>query len=1108
MGKHISEDEIKWILSVESTEAQQKIYQLTKSNKELTKANKDRLKEMINLEKEGKKESEAYKNLENVINKNNESISKNNESIKLLTGTLKINELTMVQLKQKARDLQNQLDHTSQATDPKNYKTLSTELTTVKSRMNELRDSGQNVHAGFTKLKELLPTISLAGIIAGMVALGKSSTEAALETEKSSQRLLFAVKNVAKGSGGDFDKLKKQATDLMGIFDDEDIKDAQTTMLNYGLSVRSVLELMPLMVDAGAESGKSLDEIANAVNKGIESGAKARSALGQLGIIFKDTGNYANNYSKVVEGLTKFTNGNTDALKSQWGEVQRSKIEWEEVKKALGAVLLKAVVPLADGLVHLKDVFVSTMDKISARRDRIASSRLDDFKTYMNQQKDKIQYINQEIEAERGIYRQRQTRISQISSEIQRNNQLGGSWKKNNKHLEEERKDLQESVNSSIAYVNKLAGLRQELREGPDFSIFSDDRNKNKSTKDKSDPNAVALKNLDTAHEAELNKIRLAGQQKEQTETQINQNIYAAEQKYYNDRITLLEGFAASAKKASKKAEYNNQIVSDKTKLLEIEKNIDQSRIDEVKKNRDDALTIEANSSKSTQIDLSRRLSEKEITQEQYDMLMQANDVASANNRLDIEKKYLSDVNALELHNGNLKAEAIKTANDAVMNADVAAASARAAQLKTLNNLVRDFKAQFKLTTVDEDLAAQMKVLDASYQARKEVAIKQNLDTTELDKAYLQAKEQLYEDSEARINQVRSQYGLLNQQQQFDLELVQLKKNLDQKLLTQEEYENAVKNLKRDSYKKQFDYYLKLFSEAFSALQQSEMDQIDAKYDVEIEAAKGNSEEVEKLENEKEQKKLDVQKKYADVNFAIKVSQIIADTAVSIMKAYADLGPIAGTVAAALLGVTGAAQLISAKAERDKVKNMTIGSSSSSSGSTGTLTASGLEDGGYVDVTRAQDGKRYSRTLYDPSRRGFVDSPTVIVGDGSTGRSREWVASNDAVSNPTIAPLLSILDKHQQAGTIRTLDLNQVIRANMAGYASGGFIDKRSVVPLSGKDTSMNINTANKTDAVLRELTATIKSLQENGISADVSLTDLERKQNLRNKARNIGTKK
>ena len=134
------------------------------------------------------------------------------------------------------------------------------------------------------------------------------------------------------------------------------------------------------------------------------------------------------------------------------------------------------------------------------------------------------------------------------------------------------------------------------------------------------------------------------------------------------------------------------------------------------------------------------------------------------------------------------------------------------------------------------------------------------------------------------------------------------------------------------------------------------MDNVDAKYDAEIAAAQGNAEEVERLENEKAQKKLDIEKKYADINFAVKASQIIADTAVSIMKALAELGPIAGPVAAALMGITGAAQLASANAERTKIKNMTISSSSSSS-SSGKRVATGRESGGYVDVTREQDCK-------------------------------------------------------------------------------------------------------------------------------------------------------
>ena len=464
----------------------------------------------------------------------------------------------------------------------------------------------------------------------------------------------------------------------------------------------------------------------------------------------------------------------------------------------------------------------------------------------------------------------------------------------------------------------------------------------------------------------------------------------------------------------------------------------------------------------------------------------------------------MNDINDLELKNGKLKADSVKQANAAVLSADQDAANARAAIQTKMNDLTKDFKSQFKLTTVGEDLQAQMKVLDATYQARKQLAEKEHLDTKELDTAYQKAKEQLVQDSENRINQIRNQYGLLNQQQQYDLQLQQLQQYLDNETLTHEEHEKAVQNLKRDSFKKQFDYYLDLFSGAVQALQQAEMDNVDAKYDAEIEAAQGNAEEVERLEKEKAQKKLDIEKKYADVNFAIKASQIIADTAVAIMKAIADLGPIAGPIAAALMGITGIAQLASANAERQKVKNMTLSGGSSSSKGSGQRVASGRESGGKIDVRRAQDGKLFKGADYDPDARGFIDKPTVIVGEGPAGQSKEWVASNAAVDNPTVGPILDMIDKSQQAGTIRTLDLNQVIRSKMAGFSSGGSISQP--IPSSGTPKDDGSGTALPPE-LMEKFAHAIIGINENGVKSSVVLTDLERKQELRDRSRQIGSK-
>lgn len=500
---------------------------------------------------------------------------------------------------------------------------------------------------------------------------------------------------------------------------------------------------------------------------------------------------------------------------------------------------------------------------------------------------------------------------------------------------------------------------------------------------------------------------------------------------------------------------------------------------------------------------LSAFLASGKMSKEQHEMLVLELEKSYAENRLIIEQSYYEDAISMAISNAETKENLVRKSNQRVIDAEKAANAKRASLQEKLNTLVKDFKSEFKVTTVDEDYAAQLKVLEASYQARKEMAEKNNLDTTELDSAYLRAKEQLESEHQQRIQSIRDQYGLSTQQERFNAELEQLRLAREQQFLTEEQYEQAVQNLKRDSYKKQFDYYSSLFSGAIQALQQAEMDQVDAKYDAEIEAAQGNTEEVERLENEKAQKKLDIQKKYADVNFAIKASQIIADTAVSIMKAYADLGPIAGSIAAALMGVTGAAQLASAKAERDKIKNMTLSGSNSGSSGTGARVATGRQSGGKIDVRRAQDGKLFPDADYDPDARGFIDRPTVIVGEGPSGQSKEWVASNAAVSNPTVAPILDILDKSQQAGTIRTLDLNQAIRARMAGYSSGGSIDaQKSAVPVPPAPSGTSLP-----PRLMERLANAIIRIDEEGIPASVTLSELERKQELRNRSRKIGSK-
>ena len=395
---------------------------------------------------------------------------------------------------------------------------------------------------------------------------------------------------------------------------------------------------------------------------------------------------------------------------------------------------------------------------------------------------------------------------------------------------------------------------------------------------------------------------------------------------------------------------------------------------------------------------------------------------------------------------------------------------------------------EFGLDTFKDQYETQAK-------KRKEAFDKGVIDKQQYD----QAMANLDQQAEEHRLQIRQQYGLATQQELYNAELEQLKQHLQNKEISETEYEEAVKNLKIAKAKEAFDYYQGLTSGAMQALMQAEEANVDAKYDAEIEAAKNAGKDTTELEKKKANEKLKIQKKYADVNFAIQASQIIASTAAAIAKTFAELGFPAGIPAAALMSVTGTAQLASALAERNKVKKMTMQGAASSSSSSGARVATGLESGGSIDVERKQDGKMFHAD-YDPDRRGFIDKPTVIVGEGGYGHSKEWVASNAAVENPTVAPFIDIIDRAQRAGTIRTLDMNKFLVQQAQGRASGGYVtptvnDVRGVVKDSYKDT------------LIERLTDVLDRLSVDGIPASVSLNEIEQKQQLQDKARRFGSK-
>ena len=551
---------------------------------------------------------------------------------------------------------------------------------------------------------------------------------------------------------------------------------------------------------------------------------------------------------------------------------------------------------------------------------------------------------------------------------------------------------------------------------------------------------------------------------------------------------------------------------------------------------------------------LKEALAKKSLTQEQYSAYVAALNIQHQNKLLDIEKAYLQRSENMvfkdaakkkALHEGQTKAVA-----DQQQAANTAYIEAEKEFYESLDQIQQSAPA--KPQTLQQECDAKLLLLDGYYkaalqrakdngerekevtdayeaakaaiivdyakkaeeqkaQARQEYGLdtfedqyaarrkKIENDTLLNEQERQQALTLLDQQAEEHRLQIRQQYGLASQQELYNAELDQLKMHLQNKEISEEEYEEAVKNMKIAKMKEAFDYYSNLTSGAAQALQQAEIANVDAKYDAEIEAAKNAGKDTTELEKKKANEKLKIQKKYADVNFAIQAAQIIASTASAIAKTFSELGFPAGIPAAALMGITGAAQLAAALAERNKVKRMTLSGAGGSASASGARVATGLESGGSIDVERKQDGKMF-RADYDPDRRGFIDKPTVLVGEGGYGHSKEWVASNAAVENPTVAPFIDIIDRAQRAGTIRTLDMNKFLIQQAQGRASGGYVtptvnDVRGVVKDSYKDT------------LIERLTDVLDRLSVDGIPASVSLNEIEQKQQLQDKARRFGSK-
>ena len=205
---------------------------------------------------------------------------------------------------------------------------------------------------------------------------------------------------------------------------------------------------------------------------------------------------------------------------------------------------------------------------------------------------------------------------------------------------------------------------------------------------------------------------------------------------------------------------------------------------------------------------------------------------------------------------------------------------------------------------------------------------------------------------------------------------------------------------------------------------------------------------------------------------AQKLSQAIINTALGVSKTLAEWGVPWGLIPAGIMAALGAAEVALIAT---------------------TPVMSGMASGGLFNVARSQDGRTFPARL-SPDSRGFISSPTVLVGE----EGGEYVIPSDGLANPTLAPIISTIEAARRNGTLRRLNMAAVYPSaiSMPGRASGGYTSREpSVSPAAA--SSVDTRLADVLDRLTRRLDDPVRAyvsvLGKNGIKEAYDKYDNQR---------------
>ena len=625
-------------------------------------------------------------------------------------------------------------------------------------------------------------------------------------------------------------------------------------------------------------------------------------------------------------------------------------------------------------------------------------------------------------------------------------------------------KELQEAMQNTLITDDEKKRLSTELeavkKELKTFGIDPDKKAENfdydtPTGDDKSDPGKKALKDLENKLQLEITALKYYRNQGKITEKEYNEAVEQFTLDSLNQKLKIKELEASEL----------NSINQQRLDLeLKMQKECDKELLDEMQKRRDKAF-LNSDERKNAELE---QLQETYTDQKLYSILAKQIELKYANERLDILKQYGYEVESTEFALGKTKVEAIEKNGEEIIKTDTEILAERAKLLKDFARTQKEFDKLFKTKNFEERKQAEITYVTNLRNSKNEDG--DPLISEEIYQKALLEIDKKYADERYRT---RQQLGIASLYEQFEAEkkLIDIAKEDD--IIGETEYQEALLQLRINYVQQYIDYYAQSVANLVAALKEGETAKLDEsqrkerkaiedKYDSQIKAAKKGSKKQQKLEEEKAaaieeldkkqaKEKAELNKKYADFEFTTKLAQLIASTAVAVMMAFSQLGPIGGAIMGALISATATIQAINLNKERQRVKSL----------------PTEFSEGGYTE-------------------KGGKYEPAGIVHKG------EFVANQEAVKNPTVRPVLDMIDYAQRTGRIQQIDLSGMYHAQSVsrGFDKGGYTSTATIAAPPLQKEKPQPTPPSETDIKLLAIINRLSKQLDSGIAATVVAND------------------